>query len=143
MEKVINCMRNKRVSCEKEKEKNMQHNKKTIPVFYAVDKNYLPFLAVAVASIKKYAKGENEYIIHVLYTGDLGERLNMPWRSFPAMRSRSKSSSPPSSGENTRMKKKKSGSSTRCSAGASPGGISSGSLADCWILILKIERKEL
>lgn len=76
LEKVINCMRNKRVSCEKEKEKNMQHNKKTIPVFYAVDKNYLPFLAVAVASIKKYAKEENEYVIHVLYTGDLGERLN-------------------------------------------------------------------
>lgn len=50
--------------------------KQIVPVFYAVDKNYLPFLAVAIASIKKHAKKENEYKIHVLYTGDLGDRLS-------------------------------------------------------------------
>ena len=47
--------------------------KKTIPVFFAADENYLPFLGVTLASIKKYAKQENEYKIHVLYTGYLGE----------------------------------------------------------------------
>ena len=50
--------------------------KTVIPVFYAVDKNYLPFMAVAIASIKKYIKAENNYKIHVLYTGDLGDRLS-------------------------------------------------------------------
>ena len=47
--------------------------RKTIPVFFAADENYLPFLGLTLASIKKYAKQENDYKIHVLYTGDLGE----------------------------------------------------------------------
>lgn len=50
-------------------------NKKTVPIFYAVDKNYLPFLAVAIESIKRNANCENNYNIHVLYTGDLGDKL--------------------------------------------------------------------
>jgi lipopolysaccharide biosynthesis glycosyltransferase len=47
--------------------------KKIIPVFYAADENYLPYLGVSLASIKKYATKENEYRIYILYTGDLGE----------------------------------------------------------------------
>ena len=47
--------------------------RKIIPVFYAVDKNYLPFLATGIASIKRNISPDKEYKIHVLYTGDLGE----------------------------------------------------------------------
>ena len=41
----------------------------TIPVFFAADEYYMPFLAVALTSIKKYASADKEYKIHVLCTG--------------------------------------------------------------------------
>lgn len=46
-------------------------NKKIIPIFYASDENYMPYLAVALASLKEYKSAELDYKIHVLYTGDL------------------------------------------------------------------------
>ncbi|MBQ8684549.1 MAG: glycosyltransferase family 8 protein [Clostridia bacterium] len=47
------------------------NEKKIIPVFYASDENYMPFLAVALTSLKEYANKEYVYKIHVLYTGVL------------------------------------------------------------------------
>ena len=43
--------------------------KEPIPVFFAVDECYMPFLAVALTSIKKYANAERDYEIHILCTG--------------------------------------------------------------------------
>ncbi|MBQ8323426.1 MAG: glycosyltransferase family 8 protein [Clostridia bacterium] len=47
--------------------------KKIIPIFFAADENYVPFLGVNLVSMKKYASPEYEYKIHVLYTGELAE----------------------------------------------------------------------
>lgn len=45
--------------------------KKIIPIFYASDKNYIPYLAVALTSVKAYASKEYLYKIHVLCSGEL------------------------------------------------------------------------
>ena len=45
---------------------------KVVPVFYAADENYLPFLGVALASLKARASKERTYHIHVLCSGSLG-----------------------------------------------------------------------
>ncbi|MBO5240178.1 MAG: glycosyltransferase family 8 protein [Clostridia bacterium] len=44
-----------------------------VPVFYAADENYLPFLGVALASLKANASKERIYRIHVLTSGKLHE----------------------------------------------------------------------
>ena len=44
-----------------------------VPVFYAADENYLPFLAVALASLKAHASKQRSYHIHVLCSGGLGD----------------------------------------------------------------------
>ena len=44
-------------------------NKKIVPVFFSADECYMPFLAVALTSIKKYASADREYQIHILCTG--------------------------------------------------------------------------
>ena len=46
---------------------------RVVPVFYAADENYLPFLGVALASLKTYASKERTYHIHVLCSGALRE----------------------------------------------------------------------
>ncbi len=46
-------------------------NKKTVPVFFAADEKYMPYLAVALTSLKAYKSTEYDYQIHVLYTGSL------------------------------------------------------------------------
>ncbi len=46
--------------------------KKIVPIFYAADENYMPYLAVALLSLKKTKSAEYDYRIHVLYTGELG-----------------------------------------------------------------------
>ena len=51
-------------------------NKKTVPIFFAADKRYLPFLAVALQSLKETKTGEYDYQVHVLYTGSLGTHVN-------------------------------------------------------------------
>lgn len=51
--------------------KTTDHN--VVPVFYAADENYIPFLAVALASLKAHASKEREYRVHVLCSGKLGE----------------------------------------------------------------------
>ena len=44
-----------------------------VPVFYAADENYLPFLGVALASLKAHASKERTYHVHVLSSGKLGD----------------------------------------------------------------------
>ncbi len=46
-------------------------NKKDIPIFYAADEKYMPYLAVALTSLKAHKTAGRAYKIHVLYTGDL------------------------------------------------------------------------
>lgn len=46
--------------------------KNIIPIFFAVDDAYTPFLAVAIQSMLDHSKKENQYIIKVLYT-DISE----------------------------------------------------------------------
>lgn len=47
---------------------NKKFNKE-IPIFFSVDENYLPFLAVALRSILDNATEDNFYKVHVLNTG--------------------------------------------------------------------------
>lgn len=42
--------------------------KKEIPIFFAVDNKYIPFLAVALQSLTTHASAENQYTIKILYT---------------------------------------------------------------------------
>ena len=46
--------------------------KTTIPVFYASDKKYMPYLAVALQSLKENRNKKSEYHIHVLLSGNPG-----------------------------------------------------------------------
>ena len=46
-------------------------NKKNIPIFYASDEKYMPYLGVALASLKACKSEKYDYHIHVLYTGGL------------------------------------------------------------------------
>ena len=48
---------------------NEKKEKKAIPVFFAADDKYVPFLAVTLQSIKDHASYENEYRIYVLHAG--------------------------------------------------------------------------
>ena len=45
----------------------MQNN--LIPIFFATDDNYVPYLAVAIKSLADNAHPKFNYIIHVLNTG--------------------------------------------------------------------------
>ena len=49
--------------------KNQTTPKKIIPVFFAADDKYVPFLAVTLQSIKEHISPENEYRIYVLHAG--------------------------------------------------------------------------
>ena len=44
------------------------NKKKLIPVFYASDENYMPYLGVALTSLKAHTNPDYTYKIHVLYT---------------------------------------------------------------------------
>ena len=44
-----------------------------IPIFYAADDNYMPYLAVALMSLKEHKTDGYEYNIHVLYSGELSD----------------------------------------------------------------------
>ena len=45
-----------------------ENKKKTIPIFFAVDDGYIPFLAVALQSMTDHASDNNFYLVKVLYT---------------------------------------------------------------------------
>lgn len=46
----------------------MYKKEKTIPIFFAVDDAYIPFLSVALQSLIENASKENEYVIKILHT---------------------------------------------------------------------------
>lgn len=46
----------------------MHKEDKKIPIFFAVDDEYIPFLAVALQSLIANSSKENEYLIKILYT---------------------------------------------------------------------------
>ena len=48
---------------------NEKKEKKVIPVFFAADDKYVPFLAVTLQSIKEHASSDDEYRIYVLHAG--------------------------------------------------------------------------
>ena len=43
--------------------------KQTIPVFYAIDDNYIPFLHVSLLSLKDNRDENKNYVIHILHSG--------------------------------------------------------------------------
>ncbi len=53
----------------------MEKNLETIPVFFAVDDGYIPFLAVALKSLIENSSEKNKYEIKVLYTNVSKENM--------------------------------------------------------------------
>ena len=53
----------------------MSKEKKEIPIFFAVDDGYLPFLAVTIQSIMEHSSPEYYYVIRVLYTNVSKEKI--------------------------------------------------------------------
>lgn len=49
--------------------KKIKNNTKEIPVFFATDDNYVPYLVVSIQSLKDTASIKNNYAIYVLTTG--------------------------------------------------------------------------
>ena len=39
-----------------------------IPIFFAIDNNYIPFLAVTLKSLIEHVSEKNPYLINILYT---------------------------------------------------------------------------
>lgn len=54
----------------------MENNKKVIPIFFAVDDEYTPFLSVALQSLIDNSSKENYYSIKILYTNISQENQN-------------------------------------------------------------------
>ena len=56
---------------------NTAHAKPRIPMFFACDNNYIPYLAVTLASIEAHASDEYEYEAFILTEGFCEKRLSM------------------------------------------------------------------
>ena len=57
---------------------NIKNEKrKEIPIFFATDDNYIPFLDIAIRSLKENASRNYNYIIHVLNTGIKQENIDV------------------------------------------------------------------
>ena len=50
-------------------------SKKVIPIFYASDENYIPYLSVSLFSLKTHKSEGQNYKIHILYTGEQSENV--------------------------------------------------------------------
>lgn len=61
----------------KMKEKKMKAENIEVPVFFAADENYMPFLGITLTSLKKHISKDKFYKIHVLYTGKLGKNAEL------------------------------------------------------------------
>lgn len=61
---------------DKNEERNIGNREKEIPIFFAVDDGYIPFLAVSLQSLIDNSSRENNYIIRVLYTSISEENKN-------------------------------------------------------------------
>ena len=54
----------------------MNKNSKILPIFFAVDNDYIPFLSVTLKSLLEHTTEENKYIIKILYTDIKKENQN-------------------------------------------------------------------
>lgn len=52
----------------KEKGKSLMNKENIIPIFFALDDGYIPFLAVAMESMVEHISSNNQYKIKILYT---------------------------------------------------------------------------
>lgn len=52
-------------------------NQPIVPVFYAADENYLPYLGVALRSLIDHANADRTYAVHVLTDGKLGKNARL------------------------------------------------------------------
>ena len=59
---------------------NKQNNE--IPIFVAIDDNYVPFTAVAITSIKEHINKELNYVMYVLNEGISEENKNLIFDRF-------------------------------------------------------------
>ena len=63
-----------------------QRNEKVIPIFYASDENYLPYLSISLDSVKTNRNKKYKYNIHILHTGIQDSKkeviLNMQEENF-------------------------------------------------------------
>lgn len=59
----------KKKQCCRKTKKAAEKQKKIVPIFFAADDKYVPFLAVTLQSIKERISPENEYRIYVLHAG--------------------------------------------------------------------------
>ena len=57
--------------------------RKTIPVFFASDDNYLPFLTVALSSMKRNASKRYDYRVFVLHSGLNGKDAELLMSPLP------------------------------------------------------------
>ena len=57
----------------KERKSQMNTNTKEIPIFFTVDNNYIPFLAVTLQSLVDNASSKNLYKIIILYSSNINE----------------------------------------------------------------------
>ena len=62
------------------KEKKMK-KEQIIPIFFAADKNYIPFLSVSLDSLKENASKSYRYEIYILNT-DIDEKVAEPVKKF-------------------------------------------------------------
>lgn len=53
---------------DKNEEKYVENKGKEIPIFFAADDGYIPFLAVSLQSLVENSSRENNYVIRILYT---------------------------------------------------------------------------
>ncbi len=53
--------------------KNKQKPLPIVPVFFAADERYMPFLGITLTSLVEHANPRRAYAVHVLCTGKLGE----------------------------------------------------------------------
>ena len=60
----------------------MEKYKEIIPIFFAVDDQYIPFLAVTLQSIVEHSTEEYYYVIKILYTNISEENKEIYKRKY-------------------------------------------------------------
>lgn len=61
---------------DKKEEKIVENKEREVPIFFAVDDGYIPFLAVSLQSLIDNSSKENNYVIRILYTSISEENKN-------------------------------------------------------------------
>ena len=61
----------------------MKKNRDVLPIFFAVDDGYIPFLAVSLESLIANSSLEHFYLIKILYTNISSENIEIIVVSIP------------------------------------------------------------